>query len=81
MKHEELFSGKLGLYPHLQIHIDIDKNALPFHSCPCPVPHVDLGVFKRELDYLCAIGVLSRQGPSEWASPTFITSKKAGRIC
>jgi len=81
IKHEELFNGRLGLYPHRKIHIDVDENALPSHSCPYPVPHVHLGTFKRELDHLCAIGVLSRQGPSEWASPTFIAAKKDGRVC
>ena len=59
IKHEELFNGRLGLYPHRKIHIDVDENALPSHSRPYPVPHVHLGTFKRELDHLCAIGVPS----------------------
>ena len=31
-KHKELFSGKLGLYPHKKFHIDVDPKAVPVHS-------------------------------------------------
>ena len=42
IKHEELFNGRLGLYPHRKIHIGVNENALPSHSRPYPVPHVHL---------------------------------------
>ncbi len=36
---------------------------------------------KIELNYLVRIGVFTPQQKSEWASPSFITPKKDGRVC
>ena len=77
---QSMFDGTLGVYPHKKFHIDIDENAKPIHARPYPIPRVHLQTFKKELDHLVKIGVLAPQGESEWASPTFITAKKDGRV-
>ncbi len=79
-KYTKLFDGTLGVYPHKKFHIDVEENAQPKHSRPYAVPNVHLETFKKELEHLVKIGVLSETGTSQWASPTFIIPKKDGRI-
>ncbi len=45
------------------------------------VPQIHLKTFKKELDNLVIIGVLTSQQESEWASPSFIIPKKDSRVC
>ena len=79
-KHEKMFDGTLGVYPHKKFHIDIDPEAKPVYSRPYPIPRIHLKTFKKELDHLVELGVLVPQNESEWASPTFIIPKKDGRV-
>ncbi len=81
IEHTILFDGTLGVYPHRKFHIDIMPGAVPKHSRPYAIPVIYLEAFKEKLIHLVKIGVLSPQGASEWASPTFITPKKDGRAC
>jgi hypothetical protein len=72
----KLFNGTLGVYPHKKFHIDLVPGARPKHSRPYAIPCIHLAAFKKELDRLAQLGVLSPQGASKWGSPTFVTPKR-----
>ncbi len=79
-EHAKLFDGTLGVYPHRKFPIDLVPEAVPEHLRPYAIPVIHLEAFKKDLIHLVKIGVLSPQGASEWAYPTFITPKKDGRV-
>jgi hypothetical protein len=76
----KLFDGTLGVYLHKKFHIDLVSDAQPKHSQPYAIPCIHLAAFKKELDRLVQIGVLSPQGASKWGSPTFVTPKKNNTV-
>eukprot|EP00977_Amphora_coffeiformis_P021539 scaffold9447_cov94-Amphora_coffeaeformis.AAC.1 len=77
---EQLFSGRLGQYPHKKFHLELKPNAVPFHSKPYQVPRLHLPTFKKELDRLVEIKVLRKAGATKWAAGTFIIPKKDGKV-
>jgi transposase InsO family protein len=79
-KYPKVFANDLGCYPHKQFHIELQPNTKPVHRRAYPVPRLHEETFKKELEHLVKIGVLSPQGSSEWGLPTFITPKKDGRV-
>jgi hypothetical protein len=79
-KYTKLFDGTLGVYPHKKFSIELTEDAKPYHARPYSVPKIHEQTFKKELKHLIDIGVLTYQGPSEYAFPTFIVPKKDGRV-
>ena len=79
-KHTKLFDGTLGRYPGTSMHIELEEGATPVYRRPYPVPVVHMETFRRELEHLFKIGVLSPTRDSEWGVPTFIIPKKDGRV-
>ena len=75
-----LFNGELKVYPHNQLHLDVDPSIKPFVSHAYPIPKKQLQIFKQELDCLVTIGVLEKQGQATWIAGTFIIPKKDGRV-
>ncbi len=80
-EHTKLFDGTLGVYPHRTFHIDLVPEATPKHFRSYAIPVIHLEAIKKELIHLVKMGVLSPQGASEWAFPTFITPKKDDIVC
>ena len=64
----KLFDGTLGVYSQRKIHIDIMPGSKPKHVQPYTIARIHLKTFKKELDHLVCIGVLSPQGASKWGS-------------
>jgi len=77
-KFPQLFSGKLGLYPHRKVHLELQPNAVPVRKRPYAVANAHRHIYLAELNRLCEIGVLRKTGASEWGAPSFIIPKKDG---
>jgi hypothetical protein len=77
-----LFSGKLGVYPHKKIHLDLKDGAESVHCKPFTVPCAHAEVFKQELERLQSIGVLDpvKVGATEHAYLSFIIPEKDGTV-
>ena len=60
--------------------LELTKGARPSYKRHYPAPRVHLETFRKEIEHLVAIGVLSQCGESAFGAPTFITPKKDGRV-
>ncbi len=79
-KHKKLFDCSLGIYPHKQVHIDLEPGEKLVHHCAYPVPHVHHQTFKKELDHMVELTIIEPFWASECVSPAFIIPKKDGHI-
>ena len=76
LKHETLFDGVLKKYPGQPMHIDLVPGATPVYRRPYPVPQVHLATFKKELNHLIDIRVLSPINYTEWACQLLYRQRK-----
>jgi hypothetical protein len=53
---------------------------IPYHGKPYPIPHKHKAILMKEIKWLCDIGVLEWQPPSQLVSPTFIIPKKDSTV-
>ena len=61
-KHEVLFDGKLGLYPHKHFKLKLKPGAIPVHKKAYPIPFKRHPVFKDKLEHLVQEKVLRKCG-------------------
>ena len=80
--HPELFKGGLGTINVAPVKLELnnDLDHTPYHARAFPVPHCYEATTRKEIDRLCAIGVIAKCNDSEWAAPTFIQPKKTGDV-
>lgn len=77
----ELFSGRIGRYPHRKFHIDLIEGAEPYHcQRPYRIPQADIPKYRKEFERQVELGLLERVYDTEWGFPGFIRPKKDGTI-
>jgi hypothetical protein len=57
-KHNAMFGGILGKYPHEEVHLNLLPNVKPIHCKPFGVPNKDIQTFKNEIKTLVELDVL-----------------------
>lgn len=79
-KYEILFDGTLGKWGGEPVRIKLKPDAKPFSSRFYPIPHINKETFRKELERLVRLGVLTKVKQSEWGTPVFIIPKKNGQV-
>ena len=75
-KYESLFDGTLGTYTGSKVNLELNKDAVPYHTRAFPLPWCHMETLKVEVQRLCELGVLKRVNHSQWSGPTFVIPKK-----
>jgi hypothetical protein len=58
-KRTKLFAGKLGHDPFKKMDLELFPEARSIHAKPYPIPQIHLEVFRKELNRLDELGILS----------------------
>ena len=77
---EDLFDGTLGKWNTDPIDIETKPDHKPSSARYYPVPKINKATFKKELEHLVEIGVLTPVQQSEYGTPVFIIPKKEGTV-
>jgi hypothetical protein len=80
LKFELLFNGMLGDWNLPPVSFKLEEDVELYHGRPHPILHKHKAVLVKEIKRLCIIGVLEWQLSLQWASPTFIISKKESSV-
>ena len=62
---EELFDGTLGDWDCEPVSLQLKEGAKPYHGRPFPIPKKHMEITKKEIQRLCALGVLQWKADSE----------------
>ena len=65
-KHESLFDGSLGNWKGDPIDIKLKEGFKPYYQSPIKIAHIHQATFKKDLERLVEVGVLTRINDSEW---------------
>jgi hypothetical protein len=76
LKFQPLFDDTLGDWKLPPVSFELKEGMKPYHGRPYPIPHKHKAVLMKKIKRLCDIGVFEWQPSLQWASPTFIISKK-----
>ena len=71
-----MFDGQLGQWTGKPYELELKAGATPYHSRPFALPKCYEKTLRKEVEWLCKIGVLRRVNRSEWGATTFIIPKK-----
>ena len=68
VQYEDLFDGTLGTFHTMPVHLELKKDAVPKHHKAFPVAKIHEVTLKKELDWLCKLGVLKKSSDPTWAA-------------
>ena len=78
--YKDLFDGMLGTFKTKLLKLDLKPGEVPYQAILFQILMIHKETLKKELNWLCKIGILCKCLDSQWASPSFIIPKKNGTV-
>ncbi|XP_003241242.1 uncharacterized protein K02A2.6-like [Acyrthosiphon pisum] len=80
IEYKDLFSGKLGEYAHMEVHLELNSDIQPiFHKHRC-IPFAHKLAVEKELQRLEDSGVIKKSELCQWGTPLVPVLKPDGSI-